>query len=135
MRIERAHGWPHVPLWATALVACQVGLVALAHALAHGDVVFCTFRRLTGYPCPGCGTTRMALAVLRGDLHGAVACNPLAFVACVAVMLLIGLRIFFSRHIVWITSRAASRYVTAALVAAVAANWVYLLVRHYQTGF
>ncbi len=135
MRIERAGGWPGVPLWAVALVACQVVLVAAAHGISRGDAVLCTFRRLTGYPCPGCGTTRVGLGVLRGDIAGALAANPLVFVICAAAVLLLALRIVFRTRVVWITSRAAERYVAAAIVLTVAANWLYLLARQRSAGF
>jgi hypothetical protein len=38
----------------------------------------CPFHLATGVPCPGCGTTRAALALARGDVLGALAFNPLA---------------------------------------------------------
>jgi hypothetical protein len=41
----------------------------------------CVFRSLTGVPCPTCGTTRAAAALLNGDLPAAIAANPLATAA------------------------------------------------------
>jgi Protein of unknown function (DUF2752) len=41
----------------------------------------CPFRRLTGIPCPTCGTTRAAVALLGGHLGAALALNPLATLA------------------------------------------------------
>jgi hypothetical protein len=38
----------------------------------------CPFKHLTGLPCLSCGTTRAALALLRGDVARAFAFNPLA---------------------------------------------------------
>lgn len=35
--------------------------------------IYCLFRLLFGFPCPGCGMTRAWLRVLRGDLAGAFA--------------------------------------------------------------
>lgn len=39
----------------------------------------CPFRELTGYLCPGCGTTRMVLLLGRGRLREAFFCNPVVF--------------------------------------------------------
>lgn len=36
----------------------------------------CTFRELTGYHCPGCGTTRALHALIHGRLIQALAYNP-----------------------------------------------------------
>ena len=44
----------------------------------------CPFRALTGIPCPTCGTTHAAVALLRGDVGGALAANPLATAAGIA---------------------------------------------------
>ena len=39
----------------------------------------CLFREVTGLQCPGCGTSRMALALIRLDIPAAFAYNPVAF--------------------------------------------------------
>ena len=38
----------------------------------------CLFREVTGLQCPGCGTSRMALALMRFDIPAAFAYNPVA---------------------------------------------------------
>jgi hypothetical protein len=40
----------------------------------------CSVRELTGLYCPGCGGTRCATNLLKGDLPGAFTMNPLLFV-------------------------------------------------------
>jgi len=37
----------------------------------------CPFRALTGWQCPGCGTTRAVHALLHGDVGRALELNPL----------------------------------------------------------
>jgi hypothetical protein len=37
----------------------------------------CTFRQVTGVPCPSCGATRAGLALAQGDLSAALSYNPL----------------------------------------------------------
>ncbi len=39
----------------------------------------CLFREITGLECPGCGTSRMALALMRFDIPSAFHYNPVAF--------------------------------------------------------
>ena len=39
----------------------------------------CLFREVTGLRCPGCGTSRMAIALMRLDIPAAFAYNPVAF--------------------------------------------------------
>ena len=39
----------------------------------------CLFRSFTGLQCPGCGTSRMMLALMRFDIPAAFAYNPVAF--------------------------------------------------------
>jgi hypothetical protein len=41
----------------------------------------CTFRSLTGIPCPGCGLTRVADRMAHFNLVGALHANPLGTVA------------------------------------------------------
>jgi hypothetical protein len=48
----------------------------LAHAAAF--LTSCPFRAATGRPCPLCGVTTAAIALLRGDLEASLALNPLA---------------------------------------------------------
>lgn len=41
-----------------------------------GLAIPCPFRALTGLLCPGCGVTRLCLALLRGDWAAAWQANP-----------------------------------------------------------
>lgn len=47
----------------------------------------CTFRRLTGISCPGCGGTRAAGALLRGDIWGACRYNLLLPISLLALLI------------------------------------------------
>lgn len=71
--------------------------------------VLCPFRLCTGYACPGCGLTRSALAVVRGDLETAWRYHPFVFVlvvelAVVAAVLWYSGSGWLRRHIVPIVS-------------------------------
>jgi hypothetical protein len=48
---------------------------------AKFGVPLCPFAALTGVPCPGCGLSRAALALLSGDVAAAFHFHPLVFVA------------------------------------------------------
>ncbi|MGH7455443.1 MAG: DUF2752 domain-containing protein, partial [bacterium] len=41
----------------------------------------CTFRQVTGVPCPSCGATRAGLALAQGDLMVALSYNPLLVIS------------------------------------------------------
>lgn len=56
------------------LLAAGLGYAWLC--TATGWAVPCPFRTVTGLLCPGCGVTRMCLALLRGDLAAAWTANP-----------------------------------------------------------
>ena len=47
----------------------------------------CLFHTFTGMDCPGCGTTRMVVALLDGELYRAFTLNPLMFVAFTVLVL------------------------------------------------
>ena len=71
---------------ATLLVGVALVLVAFPPA----DMPFypkCQLHSLTGLHCPGCGMTRLAAALLRGDLSQAAAYNVVGLVAVPVVTL------------------------------------------------
>ena len=62
-----------------ALAALALLLAGLAYAAlvrTTGAALPCPFHALTGLECPGCGVTRMCLALLRLDVSGAWKANP-----------------------------------------------------------
>ncbi len=66
-----------------AVGAAGAGLLAVGAGLAlrnpsrGGGVLACPVHALTGWWCPMCGLTRGTARLLRGDVGGAVAMNPL----------------------------------------------------------
>ena len=61
--------------------ALRVALLVLPYAMAAWlDVTVCPVALVGRIPCPGCGVTRAALALARGDVLAATRMNPLAVV-------------------------------------------------------
>jgi hypothetical protein len=78
------------------------GLIVLALCGAFALIVllrlpFCPMAGILGVPCPGCGLTRATLALLRGDLRGALHLHPLVLV--------------LAPIFIWATTSAALSYV------------------------
>lgn len=68
-------------------------LLGLGYALwgsVTGLWLPCPFRALTGLECPGCGVTRMCLALLRLDFAGAWAANPGLLLLAPLILALVG---------------------------------------------
>lgn len=58
--------------------ALTLGTLGLGGALLGSGRVECAFARLVHIPCPACGSTRAALALLHLDLAQALRLNPAA---------------------------------------------------------
>ncbi len=74
--------------WTGALLGGGLAYAALVRGT--GWAVPCPFNTLTGLSCPGCGVTRMCLALLRLDFAGAWAANPGLMLALPALAVLLG---------------------------------------------
>jgi hypothetical protein len=87
---------------------------------------FCLLKRLTGIPCPFCGTTRCLQACSRLDFATALQWNPLALVACIGIAAgFIAWAV--DRHWLGALRRAFPvRALKFGLLGAVFLNWVYL---------
>lgn len=57
------------------LLVCLLGIACLIWLRMGGPSVPCVFYKLTGLECPGCGVTRMILALSRLDLAAAMKAN------------------------------------------------------------
>jgi hypothetical protein len=93
----------------------------------------CALREHTGWPCPGCGLTRVAQRVAQGDIGGALDANPLGtlvavgFAACAAYA---GLQFLFRLPTPVLSLDAREqRMARMAVAAAVVANYALVVVR------
>lgn len=62
------------------MAAPVAGIAGLAVLPFEALPTMCPFALITGTACPGCGLTRSAVALVRGDLGAALALHPLVLV-------------------------------------------------------
>ena len=118
--------WDRRVLWTVVVLPILVLLAAVYFFVDPMEVRWmpkCIWKVVTGTDCPGCGSQRMAHALMHGDLKGAWHANAYAFclLPLIALMLLLELcrerypRLYGSVH---------SPVVIRALVASVFIWWI-----------
>lgn len=124
-------------LWAGVAVLCAAALLLLprvAPGVVPGlaaSLPGCPIKTLTGLPCPTCGATRATLALSDLDPLAALAWNPLVAVAW-GILLLGGLGALgraWAHCPLPSLPRRLGRWQRLGLLAAIGANWLYLLYR------
>lgn len=114
-------------LWGVA-AASTAALRPLWLALAP-VLPACPMRTFTGIPCPTCGTTRAAVALLHGDLATALHANPLAALAGVGFVVggLVALAWAWARGPLPALPTRLPWSVRAAVLALLVANWAWVI--------
>ncbi len=111
------------------VAALAAGLVTLLR-LDRLPIGLCLFKLLSGLPCPTCGSTRALGRLVRLDLWGALAMNPLfvlgglGLVVWGAVELVVWSR---GQSLELGASPRLARVLRVCVVAAVVLNWAYLI--------
>ncbi|WP_243384462.1 DUF2752 domain-containing protein [Geothrix alkalitolerans] len=127
---ERSSRLPRPPWWAAALVGCWLLLVlggVLVERRGAPSVETCLFHRLSGHPCPTCGSTRVVLAFTRGDWTGALRLNPLVALGLGLVFLWLLTRLATGRTLHMTASLRERGALLAVGVTLLLANWIWVL--------
>jgi hypothetical protein len=107
-------------------------LVARFIPVARLPIWGCPFRQATGWPCPGCGLTRVADRFSHGNLIGAWHANPLGAVGAflfVVAILLTALHLAFRAPMPRLeVAPVEARWMRVALFTALAVNYAYVIV-------
>ena len=123
-------------LYSIILAACMAGLIWVVwnHSNLRSDNIqpFCIFHKVTGLPCPACGTTRATVMLIHGQIWEAISTNPLSL-ATTTIMLLAPLWIAFdlvtrkSSLLVayrWMEQKLKQKRVAIPLILMVVAIWI-----------
>jgi hypothetical protein len=91
----------------------------------------CTFKSLTGVPCPTCGSTRSIVHLTHGEFLASLAMNPLASIACGGILLFFLYSLFTlaldSPRLGLVLTEREKNGVRIGVVLLVLANWGYLI--------
>jgi hypothetical protein len=79
-------------LYVLVSTACAAGYIWLFlnfHRIVTNSMEpgVCLFKRITGIPCPSCGSTRSVLSILKGDFIGALLLNPFGLIILLILIL------------------------------------------------
>ena len=93
----------------------------------------CIFKSVTGIPCAGCGLTRAALALTRGEVWMALLINPLSVLVCLwagVSWVWIAVDVVRGRDTYWpLYRRRWPRWAVVAVVVVILANWTWNIIK------
>jgi len=71
-------------------LAGQIWIVYSYKKLEQQEEAFntCIFKRVTGLPCPSCGTIHSIVSILHGDFRNALSQNPLGYAGILLVTII-----------------------------------------------
>lgn len=75
-RLRRQQAPKHNWLETFLVMALFYGIVVVVNAILLGKAELCFFRMLCGLPCPGCGLTHSAVALIKGSLRESLSYCP-----------------------------------------------------------
>jgi Protein of unknown function (DUF2752) len=128
-RLTAPSGRAPLGLFLAGSCAVGVALVGLLH-LDRLPVSVCFFKIATGCPCPTCGATRAFGRLFACDPMGALAMNPLVTLGASLIALwgVADMTLWpWGRALSLEVSPGVARVLRFAVVAAILANWAYLI--------
>lgn len=81
-------------LLSAAIIIVAAGILYFFINKYTGIYIPCIFNLITGFYCPGCGVTRMCLALLNFDIKGAFTQNPAIIIALPVLIYLFSVLIY-----------------------------------------
>jgi len=128
--LERASRVPRLPVWAAVALGSWLLLVVLGVLLERRggpSLETCLLHRLTGHPCPTCGSTRVVLGLGQGAWREAFRFNPLVAIGLLGGGLGFGLRLIAGRALRVELSPREHKVALVIGLAALLANWAWVL--------
>lgn len=92
-------------------------------------IELCLFKRLTGIPCPTCGSTTGSFLILQGRVIEGWLKNPFVFTLLPLLFCSTALQVTTGYRIRLNYSGKRRTYITIILITAIAANWGYIIFR------
>ncbi|MCO4772384.1 MAG: DUF2752 domain-containing protein [Deltaproteobacteria bacterium] len=118
------------PIIGWGLAAGCFGLLGAAAFFPFGTLPkLCAFLLLTDLPCLTCGMTRSWVALVHGDVFGAIAWNPLGTALCLTALaggVYAAARQLGAPALRVSTSALERRFIRFGIVLAVALNWGFV---------
>ena len=127
---ERVWRVPRPPVWSVVLIGLWLLLVLVGVLLEQRGgpaLETCLLHRLSGQPCPTCGSTRVVLALGQGAWLAALRCNPMMALGLPLGALWLGLRLSLGKTLQVDLSRQERNAVLLLGLVALVANWVWVL--------
>ena len=129
--------WDSVGVHLPAVLISGAILIASAIRPATGLPLAptCLFLRLTGYPCPFCGSTRTFIAMCHGHWHDAWHQSPLAAVLFVTIaaifawnVVALAAGLVVKPGVRWRLDKRQRLWLAGVFSAILAANWLYRII-------
>ena len=118
------------------LIACFSGFIYLLYHLQDSENTHfgvCIIKKVTGFPCPSCGTTRAVQLLLQGNVLASLQMNPFGILVAVImaiVPLWIALDLIFKRDTFYqsykkMEATVRIKGIAAILILLVILNWIW----------